>query len=505
LTQSQSSWSLLRTIPYSTAVDAKGGVYVAGRVRNPAYNEAQNIDHFICIDSITKGYSTTYNGGNYDGFLVKFDPTGSLVEYGTFIGGHLADEIHAIAVDEKGFVYVAGTTFSDESSFPIGGDIPGFQTELHGEYNGFAMKLDLTNNAVLYSTYIGGNIGDTIIDLVIDENGCAYIAGVSYSDESSFPIGGDIPGFQTTKNALWDSFVIKLDPTGTQVQYATYIGGDSEDDISAIAIDKAQNVYIAGRTSSSHSSFTNGIKIPGFNSYNKVNNGFILKLDSSGTNLQYAVFLGSLYHIEMEDIALDSSGSVYITGGVTPKSNSDTFSHFPVGPPTPGYQTVYHSSGAFVVKISPNGESLDYATYVATSGADKGVSIDVDSQNSAYVLVQASNSFPPTHPLIPSIERSHKGKSECFLFCLDPSGTLLHHASYIGGSESDMAVSLGLISDHKLILTGTTMSSREECFPIGRDIPGYNSVFYDINGAFVMGIDIQKSAITFSTYLSKKP
>jgi len=187
------------TLPYrvvtnSIAVDGENSTYIAGICFNDYRMRPPWWSRLICIDNTSAGFSKTYNGGSSDGFVIKLDASGETIEYATYVGGSGGDWITSMALDEQGFLYVGGFTTSNEDSFPIGGDIPGFQTSHSGSDDGFLMKIDTKCDEIVYSTYLGGNSSDTISAIAVDSEGNVYAGGETFSTEDSFPIGGDIPG-----------------------------------------------------------------------------------------------------------------------------------------------------------------------------------------------------------------------------------------------------------------------------------------------------------------------
>ncbi len=164
---------------------------------------------------------------------------------------------------------------------------------------------------LLYSTYLGGSSNDAALGVVVDAQGSAYISGQTLSN--NFPVSNAI---QITRGGLTDAFVVKLNPSGTTKLFSTYLGGSSSDRGFGIAVDAGGNAYVTGRTFSDNFPVTNGAlqtSLPG------VSSAFISKLNSDGSALLYSTYLGGDQYDFASRIAVDASGSAYVTGYATSK------------------------------------------------------------------------------------------------------------------------------------------------------------------------------------------
>ncbi|MCX6029592.1 MAG: SBBP repeat-containing protein, partial [Chloroflexi bacterium] len=223
-----------------------------------------------------------------------------------------------------------------------------------------------------YATFLGDSSDDEGSGIAVDGAGSAYVTG--YTLSSDFPT---TPGaFDSSFNGgSYDAFVVKLNPAGSGLAYATFLGGSSDDFGSSIAVDGAGSAYVTGDTNSSDFPTTPG----DFDtSYNGGDDAFAVKLNPTGSALAYAIFLGGSGDDYGNAIAVDAAGSAYVMGS---PSSSDL-------PTTPGaFDTSYTGGGidAFVVKLNPAGSGLAYATFLGGSGDDWGRAIAVDAAGSAYV------------------------------------------------------------------------------------------------------------------------
>ena len=252
------------------AVDAAGSAYITG--------EASSIASF----PVNIGPDRTHNGGS-DAFVAKVAADGETLIYAGFIGGAGTDRGKGIAVDGAGNAYVVGETDSGVN-FPTAG---GVDSSHNGGVDAFVAKVNAAGTALLYGGYIGG-VNDDRGNAVALEQGCAsncaaYVTGETNSSEASFP---DTGGPDLTHNFGVDAFVAKVDPTGSALLYAGYIGGFGTDRGKGIAVDGAGSAYVTGETDSSANSFPDGNGFGAVAGFDQVENGavdaFIVKVNPAG-------------------------------------------------------------------------------------------------------------------------------------------------------------------------------------------------------------------------------
>ncbi len=152
--------------------------------------------------------------------------------------------------DDHLFVYGQDSLSTLEASFQVQNDIFSFDVD-------DVVRRDETIviDPLVYSTYLGGTDWDEGNSITIDEGDNAYVTGWTYSNNFSMDqtIGGtSAPGYDKTYNSGPDAFIVKLNPSGTELLYATYLGGTNSDYGNSIAVDEGGNVYVAGRTSSNN-------------------------------------------------------------------------------------------------------------------------------------------------------------------------------------------------------------------------------------------------------------
>jgi hypothetical protein len=378
-------------------VDTAGSAYVSGSTRSSNFPTTPG------------SFDTTFNGGmgigSGDGFVTKLNATGSALLYSTYLGGSSDDLGRAVTVDSAGSAYVTGQTVS--SNFPT---TPGaFDTTFNGSGDSFVSKLDAAGSALLFSTYLGGSSGDRGFGVAVETGGTAYVTGDTFS--SNFPT---TPGaFDTTFNGppsvSMDAFVAKLNTTGSALLYSTYLGGSSNEISFGVALDSSGSAYAAGRTGSSNFPTTPGAFDTTFAG---TNDAFVAKLTTTGSALLFSTLLGGSSVETALGVAVDSSGSAYVTGS----TGSSDF------PTTPGaFDTTANGGGdAFVTRINASGSALLDSTYLGGSNGESGLGIAVDTSGGAYVTGETfSFNFPTTPGAFRTIR---SGERDAFVTKLDTAG-----------------------------------------------------------------------------------
>ncbi|MFC2131918.1 SBBP repeat-containing protein, partial [Bacteroidota bacterium] len=313
------------------------------------------------------------NNGGYDGFISKFNNTGSSLLYSTYIGGDYADWPHAIDLDNLGNPFITG---SAQSGFPTTQDA---YDRVNDGSDIFICKLSSDLDSIIYSTYLGGSDSDDSRDMVLDNHNNVYVVG--YTRSNNFPAGSFDPTFN---GGSFDVVVSKLSSDLDSLLYSTYLGGGGDDVGNGIALDNNNNVYITGSGGAGYPT-TSG-------AYDETYNGsydvIVTKLDSSlSAPLIYSTFIGSEGGDFGCDIKIDSNNNAVITGYAG--------SGFPTT--TGAYDTSYNGSDdVFLCKLNSSGTGLQYSTYIGGSNSDVGYAIDFIDSNYIYLSGNTSSTNFPT-------------------------------------------------------------------------------------------------------------
>jgi uncharacterized protein (TIGR03437 family) len=387
------------------AVDAKGQAYVTGST--------------VSQDFPTVAAFQAARRGQGNAFVFALNSAGSDFVYSTYFGGSALDSGTAIAVDAQGNAYVAGMTSS--ANFPTknplqgslkGSSAPSLFLFLIGD--AFVAKFAPAGTLV-YSTYYGGSSADAALAIAVDAKGSAYVAG--FTTSTDFPLksplqadyGGSGANSQLTTG---DAFVFKLSPDGSEAVYSTYLGGSADDVACGIAVDSSGNAYVAGSTFSINFPVANAFQEhyggQGVTDYFRMSSGdgFVAKINPSGSELIFSSYLGGSDDDRAFAIAVDGAGNVHVAGN-TASTNFpitrdaaqaklggvgvvDTINLLPGG----FVKAPAGFGDAFYARLSPSG-SLTYNTYLGGSDDDVASGLAVDSAGNAYLSGNtASANFP---------------------------------------------------------------------------------------------------------------
>ena len=401
----------------AVVADASGNAYVAGNTQS--------------TDFPLKTAEQSANGGGYDAYVAKLDPTGGALVYATYLGGSGTDLGYGIGVDSGGNVVVSGYTTS--ANFPLASALQG---ALSGLEDLFVTKLDAAGSALTYSTYLGGSGPENCNpgNLAVDSSGNAYVTG--YTSSADFPV----------KNALQsasggggnDAFVVKLAAAGTQI-YGTYLGGSGDDVGTGIATDGTGVAVVAGFTTSTDFPVVSPVQAA---SAGGGHEAFVAKIGATGAAV-YATYLGGSGDDVANGVACDASSNAYVVGQT---SSTD----FPI---VNGAQTTHGgTSDAFLTKLSASGSAVVYSTFLGGSGNEAANAVRVDANGSAsFVGSTTGGTFPTKNPIQAAFGG---GGSDAFAAQLDVAGSAFAYATFLGGASSDVAYGAGIDTSGSLYLCG---------------------------------------------------
>lgn len=449
-----------------------------------------------------------------------------VLNYATYLGGILADEAFAIAVDSEGQAYITGTADSEAGDFP--GTESGF-TKTFGDVAVFVTKLNAAGTEPLYTALIGSGpsslrncgTGEGFCDVVsngiaITADGKAAITGGLDNDEndSEYPTtdnafqGRGVPCFLNcggVPGRHLDVFVTMLNAEGDDLIYSTFYAGsgyrneEGNEVGQAIALDSSQRIYITGFTTSeglaTRNEFQNGGTFRRKDAFIAVFDPFIEK---GNDTLIYASYLGGGEDDTGLGIAVDASRNAYV-GGSTRSTDLQTKS--PAGQSLPPLQATFQGGqfDGFVAKIDTQARgdaSLTYLTYFGGNVNDRVEAVAVDSAQRAYIT-GATNSSASTFPLLNAFD-SVQFNGEAFVAKLNADGTARFYCSFLGGENGNGAgdgeegLAIAIDAGENVYVTGRTTSGAS--FPAGPFAPVFPEA--QQGTAFVAKIDATVSATT---------
>ena len=378
--------------------------------------------------SITLGFVTT--SFNADNTLI-IDPIPTL-NWSTYYGQSSFEFDGKVTTDLLGNVLVTGITSSGFGMATSGA----YQVTLGGVRDAFILKLN-SNGSRQWATYYGGAGDDQGLGIVADSSGNVLVTGFTTSNNGIVTTGA----LQTIFGGIIDAFIVKFNSSGVR-QWGTYYGGTDFDYGYAITTDMSGNLYFTGRTKS-----TSGIASIGAYQTNLGGNGdgYIVKLNSAGI-LQWGTYYGGPGDEHSNDIEIDNSGNILITGATISSTNISTIG---------AHQTIYGGNiDAFIVKFNSSG-TLQWGTYYGGAGDDQGSCIAVDALGNVLVSGYTSSLSGI------AVQGAHQtilgGNDDAFIVKLFSSGTL-YWGTYYGGTGVDYVK--GIITDalDNVIVIGVTNS-----------------------------------------------
>jgi len=346
-----------------------------------------------------------------------------------------------------------------------------------------------------YSTYLGGTSDEEENAIAVDSSGNIYIAGSTKS--SDFPVSSGVaqPGFGGRGSFGGDTYVIKYDPKGNRIVYATYLGGSADDNAHGIAVDGSGRAYVTGDTDSKNFPLQQAFQGTfGGLTYD----AFVTRLSADGSALSYSSYLGGTGNDFGAAVTVDSSGNAYIAGY--------TFStNFPS---TNGFQTSFAGRifDGFLTKVNSAGSAVAYSTYLGGSTYDRANSVALDANNNAYVTgFTFSTNFPTKAALQGTLAAgsctspgsSSSNCADAFVAKIDTTASgaaSLVYSTFLGGGKNDYGNAIAVDATGAVYIAGTTDSTN---FPTASPLQAAKAGYYD---AFLAKLNASGSALVYSTY-----
>ena len=316
-----------------------------------------------------------FHVGDYDPKLpLVIDP---VLIYSSYLNVYATAQNGGVVLDAANNVYLTGANDEDV----------------------YVAKLNAAGTAFIYQTFVGGSgsggWGDIGQGIAIDAAGNAYVSGDAYSLD--FPV---VNAFQAEKSSesinVSDAFAFKLDAAGSNLIFSTYLGGVDSDNNYGIALDSAGNAFVTGYTESPihYVNAPPGTPFPTVNAYQPELAGaidaFLTKISPTGTVL-FSTYLGGTNVDYALDVAVDSDGAPYLTGGT---DSTD----YPIQNPLQA--TLRGGSDLFVTKFNSAGTAILYSTFLGGTGQDVAMGLALDPSRNIYLTGYTySTDYPTQNPL----------------------------------------------------------------------------------------------------------
>jgi hypothetical protein len=336
----------------------------------------------------TNAYSNSTSGNN-DIVIAKLTPNGTSLIYGSYLGGSGHEDIYSIDIDDDDNLYLVGSTTSPD--FPT---TPGaYQRTFTGQTDVFVTKFSANGSILEYSTYFGGTGAESIPSIAVDSQKNVWVAGTTGSTD--LPVTVD--AFNTSSNggatinfdgflSGQDTFIFKLSTNGSQLLYASYLGGSDSDVEEWIDIDSNDNPIIAILTKSNDFPVTPDALYP--TSSGSTWKSAITKIAADGSSILYSTYFGGEENTFIRAFTLDSNDNIYVTGNTG--SNS-----FPIT--GDAFDTTRVFDDGFFSVIAANGNELLYSTFLGGNTSEWSWTISLSGDNSIYIGGMTSSK---THPFV---------------------------------------------------------------------------------------------------------
>jgi hypothetical protein len=416
---------------FDVVVDDTGHAYVTGYTQSGTSSFP-----------VTGGPDRTYNG-NIDTLVFKLAPDGEDLVFAGYFGGNGLDFGEGIALDSAGHVYLTGVTGSIQPSFPavVGPDLTfnGRPTISDPDLDAFVAKLvpnpteaEVQRNLV-YAGFIGGLDFDvgffnnsvlTAGHIAVGPDGSAYVSGMTKSNEDSFPDGdgfGQLAGPDRTHNGDWDGWLARIEPDGTALTWAGYVGGPELDRCFGIAVGEDGSAYASGDTMSA--ALPGAAGGPDLTYNGGGSDALVVKARADGSGFDWLGYLGGDRTDSGSAVALGPDGALYVVGYT--ESSADSFPV--VGGPDLTQNDVSDEVGdAFVCRLALDPTGVEpagnyaYCGYIGGTGYDQAYWVVVDAAGDAYVVGDTESTeltFPDGDGFgsVPGAQQTPHGGKDAFL------------------------------------------------------------------------------------------
>ncbi|MGQ9801671.1 MAG: DUF7948 domain-containing protein [Candidatus Saccharicenans sp.] len=353
-----------------------------------------------------------------------------------------------------------------------------------GDYDR-SLPLYIDPAILVYSGYLGGSYNDRALALALDQNGYVYLTGWTGSLDFPVAVGPDLtyngPSLGT------DAFVAKINPVGNGLVYCGFLGGSNDDGGAGIAVDSSGYVYVCGYTRSTDFPVYGGpYTTPGAN-ISLTGDGFVSKINPSGTALVYSGYLGGSGTDVVNSVAVDSSGRAYLCGA-TESSNFPTRT----GPDTS------HNGlkDAFVCRVAASGSSLDWSGFIGGTADDIGSWLALDGSGNVYLTGYTSSTQGQLFPVKNGPYLTHKGGLEAFITKIASAGNSIIYCGYIGGTGDDYGAGVAVNQSGEALVAGLTNSQSGFPLLVGPDLT-YNGGWE----AFISRVNQNGTGLVYSGYV----
>jgi len=362
--------------------------------------------------------------------------------HSTYFGGtgpdYVTDSGLAVARGPGGVLYVLGQTSS--ATFPAT-DIIGIQTNGFGS---FLTRFSADGRTRLGTTFIGGISARA---LAVGTDGSTYLTGET---------GGSLPGNSSAQaefGGAFDAFVVKVNPAGNAIAYATYLGGRDLEIGRSIAVDATGVAYVAGWTSSTNFPATAGAAQTALGgNYD----AFVAAIAPDGQSVRYATYLGGTRSESGAALTLDANNRVWVVG----RSSSSTFAGQLSAPPRSYGTSAGISPNAYVARLSADGSAIEQLAFLSGDATESIAAIRLDSNGNPVVLGYSDSANLPTTTGV--YQPAYQGANDLFVAKFAANLDALTFCTYVGSSGVEFA-SAGMYAGNYFVgdqfIEGTSLTT----------------------------------------------
>ncbi len=396
------------------------------------------------------------------------DPQINLL-YATYAGGIHNDNADDMALDAAGNAYLVGWSASQD--FPVSSNA--YQTVRQAigtyTYDMVAMKLDPSGN-LLYSTYVGGTNNDYGYAIAVNPDGSVYLGGGTSS--SDFPVTSN--AFQPTYGGGSDGFLVKLSPDGSTLLYSTYLGGAGDEAVDKLLLNADGSLWMQGSASAAGLPASKGAVQ---SAPKGTDNLFVAKavFNSSGAlTLPALTYIGGSNMSEeggYADLAVDSSGNLYLAGGTNSADYPVTSDAYEQPFPTSGgcNNSATPNSSGVLTKFSSDLTKILYSTYMGGKVENQNGypvcnqfvrTVHLDASGNIWMLgTTGMSGFPTTaNALSSTLNGNDTAGVDNFVVELSADGHTLLYGTYLGGSQFDYGSRAAWDASENIWIVGTSQS-----------------------------------------------
>jgi len=429
---------------FGIAVGTNGQAVVTGFTDSPNFPVSPNTLNSHAFQTHIGG-TNNYLGKVYliDAFVTKLSADGTGLVYSTYLGGNARDVGTAVALDSLGCAYVTG--YTESTNFPATNAVQGFYsryfgsqltnsppphyvpvtypTNYHGNiYHGFGdafvAKLSSNGTGLIYASYLGGTNQDLGTAIAVDSAGQAVVVGNTLS--TNFPVyfsssnpfsswGSKLNGTTSYSFFVTDGFVCKVGADGTNLVYATYLGGSDQDAALAVAVDSMGAAYVTGYTLSTNFPVGGNNLMSWSSITNRNADVFITKFNpDGGTN--YSVKFGGSAWDQGNSIVVDAAFNAYVAGSSASTNSATKFWSGAVTALTDGRLSLtnrsyrsYGTNDVFVAGLNTNATAFSFYAYLGSTGNDQANGLALDPVTGELCLTGTTTwtNFPSVNPVQP--------------------------------------------------------------------------------------------------------